>query len=90
VPLCLGRFMFRRLRDRTFKSLEGATLVFKTDVWPFKRCLAFQANLAIKEATAQGRIGQDWMIGKNFQTGIPATTRMQVHLWLGESFLNRD
>jgi hypothetical protein len=49
-----------------FAHLNGGLLKFKSDVRPYRRCCAFQAERAIKIAISTGRIQQSWLDGKNF------------------------
>ena len=61
-----------------FKDIEGMRLTFTTAVRPFKRCLAFQATQAIKQAITEGRIRENWCADKNFKTHSPAATNIAV------------
>jgi hypothetical protein len=50
-----------------FAHLNGRVLQFNSDVRPYRRCCAFQAERAIKDALSTGRIGLSWLTGKNFE-----------------------
>ncbi|PNH11880.1 hypothetical protein TSOC_001232 [Tetrabaena socialis] len=64
---------------KCFKDLDGKALTFKTDVRPYKRCLAFQATQAIEMAVAEGRINVDWCSGKNFSAHSPAAANIEMY-----------
>lgn len=43
-------------------------------------CPSRQAHLAIKQALAEGRVDEQWLLGKRFKTHTPAASKIQVRL----------
>lgn len=75
---------FSQLKDKTFGDFSGKSLQFPlgSTVRPMKRCLAFQASCAIRDAIAREYIKEEWLLGKNFlrMGGSPAVSKVQVSL----------
>mmetsp|Transcript_2919 Transcript_2919/g.5004 ORF Transcript_2919/g.5004 Transcript_2919/m.5004 type:complete len:384 (-) Transcript_2919:220-1371(-) len=70
----------RHFPGATFKALvDGKPLTLTTELQPYKRCLAYQAKKAIKQALTEGRITESWLIGKRFDTHSPAATNIQAY-----------